>query len=357
MSDYYKSTPFPLAILYTVLTLAVGFQISRILYYRHNLYSFQLGFLSLCFIWGVIRACFWWLFPIISEPWGVSAMALLWVPVNLQFATFSLLVLFFAHLVHRATWEKSTKKIFAISYIAINVIFFVVQSVWVGMGAYYANKKELDEHSWLEVAQSSFSAVVFLILVFILAGYGWLLYSALKASHSFVQPVPTAIFPITFIIFMLFLSRCIFDFVNVAGYWIVYVDSNAIRDNLIIFFLYFFWEILPAVLILGLFWKIPTTHIGGLPRRIKTAKTNVFHFPFPPLIVPGGPYPKDHEVSGVASRLFNDPQRYDSDDETTSFLRKGSPIAAYTTQPIPHTPQSYGKNTAYSTTPTTIQDS
>jgi len=353
MSDYFQTTPFALAILYTVLTLAVGFQISRILYYRHNIYSFQLGFLSLCFIWGIIRACFWWLFPVVSNPWGVIAMTLLWVPVNLQFATFSLLVLFYAHLVHRATWEKSTKKIFAITYIAINVVFIIVQSVWLGMYGYYFKIGTSDDHIWLVTAQSSLAGVVFLILVFILAGYGWLLHSALKATSSFVQPVPTTIFPITFIIFMLFLSRCIFDFVNAAGYWGIPVTSTSQHDNLVAFFLYFFWEILPAVMILGLFWKIPTTHIGGLPRR---GKSNVYQFPFPPLIVPGGPYPKDHEATGVASRLFNDPQRYDSDDETTSFLRKGSPIV-YTAQPAPITPHSFGKNTPYSTTPTpTIQE-
>jgi hypothetical protein len=254
MSDFVQTAPFPLALVYTILTLAVGFQISRILYYRHNIFSFQLGFLSLCFIWGVIRACFWWLFPVLSSPWGIPAMTLLWLPVNLQFSTFSLLVLFFAHLVHRATWEKSTKKVFVIAYVATNVIFIIVQTVWLGMYAYYV--KSGMQHDWLVVAQSSFAGVVFLLLVFILAGYGWLLHSALKTTTSFVQPVPVAIFPITFIIFVLFLSRSIFDFVNAAGHWGISVTSTTKQDNLVIFILYFFWEICPAVMILGLFWKI-----------------------------------------------------------------------------------------------------
>jgi hypothetical protein len=279
-------------------------------------------------------------------------MTLLWLPVNFQFATFSLLVVFFAHLVHRATWEKSTKKIFTIAYVATNLVFMSVQGVWLGLYAYYEKHNMEDESEWLGVAQSTLAGVVFLILVFILAYYGYLLHSAMKGASSFVQPVPSTIFPITFVIFMLFLSRSVFDFVNAAGHWIISVISDDSFSYAVVFLLYFFWEILPAVMILGLFWRIPTTHIGGLPRR----RHNNANFTFPPLIVPGGPYPKDHEsnVSGIASRLFNDPQRYDSDDEATSFLRKGSPIAYSTQLPTPH---SFGKNTPYSTTPTTIQGS
>lgn len=154
--------------------------------FRHNLFSFQLGFLVLCFVWGIVRAVFWWLTPVLPEP-SVAAIGMLWyeymvlflfsssfrIPINLQFATFSLLVLFYAHLVHRATWEKTMKRICTATYIGTNVVFLILQAgivdsnhlflislslidtfiiVCVGLYAYYT-ATPIDDGDWLLPAQ------------------------------------------------------------------------------------------------------------------------------------------------------------------------------------------------------------
>jgi len=324
MGDIFHRSQLYLLVLYVVLTLSVGFQIARILYYRHALYSFQLGFLLLCFIWGVLRVVFWSIEYIF---WGAFAEVLLWVPLNFQFATFSLLVVFYAHLVHKSTWEKYMKKRFTIAYIVINVVLLALQCVWLG---FVNSDIQHSDEDWASGVQSAIAALVFVILVAILAWYGYSLHKVIRSTtkHQMLYQVPSNIFVVTFMIVLLFLSRCIFDFMNTAGKWEVDIDDEHVGSQLVVFFAYFLWEIVPTVTIVLLFWRIPTTHIGGLTRR---GKTTMFMLP-PPDKVP-------------VSRLFNDPQRYDSDDETTGFLRKGSPAS--------YTPSSYtiGKNAPYSTTP------
>jgi len=334
-----------------VLTCAVGFQIARILYYRHNYISFQFGFLLLCFFWGVVRSFFWGFLPVIDDGWVASILQ--WLPVNLQFATFSLLVLFFVHLVQKSNGAKDLQKQYVIAYAVVNVVLLTLQGVWLGFEIYYITDTTEDLPDWIPQSQAGFSGVVFLILVIILARYGWQVHNAIKTSKILIQmQIPPTIFVVSVFIFILFSSRCVFDFMNAAGHWNVFLASDSLKDELIIFFAYFFWEILPTLLIVGLFWTIPTTKIGGLTRR---GRGSMFYFPPSPH---AKAYSKDpHNAAGLASRLFSDPQRYDSDDETTGFLNRGSPSSYTHSSPSPYTAYSYGKNTPYSTTPTPINPS
>jgi len=336
MASIFQQSRLYLILLYASLTGIVGFQIARILYYRHALYSFQLGFLLLCFVWGVLRVVFWSLFyQIIS---GTVGEVLLWIPLNFQFATFSLLVVFYAHLVHKNTWEKYTKKRFTIAYITVNTILLIMQCVCFGL----ITDGGHSEEQWASDVQSAIAGLVFLILVTILSWYGWKLNVVIRstAKHQMLFQVPPMIFVVTFVITLLFISRCIFDFMNIAGKWVVEIgssDDDDVQDQVTIFVAYFLWEIVPTVLIVLLFWRIPTTHIGGLTRR---GRSTMFMLP-----------PSAIKTAPSVSRLFNDPQRYDSDDETTGFLHRGSP-ATYSTPPQPSSyTYTFGKNAPYSTTP------
>lgn len=333
MSAFYQQSRLYLLVLYASLTFTVGFQIARILYYRHALYSFQLGFLLLCFIWGVLRILFWSLFSdLFSNAFGEI---LIWIPLNFQFATFSLLVVFYAHLVHKSTWEKQTKKWFTIAYIVVNVTLLILQIVWL----VFINSDQ-GSAPWAGGVQSGIAAFVFFILVTILAWYGYRLHEVMKSSkQQMLFQVPPMIFVVTFIIFLLFLSRCIFDFMNIAGKWVVDItDDNSPNEQIIIFVAYFAWEIVPTLMIVLLFWRIPTTHIGGLTRRGRSTM-----FMLPPSAVKPAP---------SVSRLFNDPQRYDSDDETTGFLHRSTPTAFSTPpQPSSYNTYTFGKNAPYATTP------
>ncbi|KAF2076616.1 hypothetical protein CYY_002102 [Polysphondylium violaceum] len=337
---YFSPSTLILFILYSILTIMVLFQIIRILVNKHNIFSFRFGFLAIGCVWSIFRTIFW----AISGLPDTKAAALandvfLYIPINLQFATFSLLVLFYAHVVHRATWEGSTRKRFTIAYAVVNTILLILQCVCIGV--YFrdtpfdsSSSAENTKDKWVNQTQAALTGIVFLLLVSVLAFYGWRLYFIMKITKSHLQSqLPSSIIPTTFFIFCCFTSRCIYDFVGAFGTVSVELNSQDVKHIITIVVSYVFWEILPYILILALFWRIPTTMIGGNARR---KNVNSFAYPQPISTVPGKVI--NHQP-GNLSRLFMDPQRYDSDDETTSLLYKGSPVL-YS-----------GRHSPYSTTP------
>ena len=79
-----------LTILYSLLCLLVVVQLLRIIIYRHNVVSFQGGFLSLSFLWSALRLLFWFSNTIDWPEW--VQLLCYWLPDLLQFATFADLV-------------------------------------------------------------------------------------------------------------------------------------------------------------------------------------------------------------------------------------------------------------------------
>jgi hypothetical protein len=58
-------------------------------------------------VWLVIRGAFWVLTITSSEPWGDFVFySLYWLPYTLQFGSFMMLPLFFAHILYPANWKK-----------------------------------------------------------------------------------------------------------------------------------------------------------------------------------------------------------------------------------------------------------
>eukprot|EP00455_Lapot_gusevi_P014986 TRINITY_DN17551_c0_g1_i1.p2 TRINITY_DN17551_c0_g1~~TRINITY_DN17551_c0_g1_i1.p2 ORF type:complete len:113 (-),score=12.86 TRINITY_DN17551_c0_g1_i1:69-407(-) len=94
-----------ISIMYVLMFVLVSFQLVRIVVFRHKLYSFQVGFLVLCFIWLACRVVFWFFLDIDGNAaWLVTLVYLF--PSVCQIATFSLLILFYAKLVHRHRWAQ-----------------------------------------------------------------------------------------------------------------------------------------------------------------------------------------------------------------------------------------------------------
>ncbi|KYQ92171.1 hypothetical protein DLAC_07012 [Tieghemostelium lacteum] len=329
---------------YTIITLIILFQIGRILYNKHNIFSFRFGFLVLGLLWGIMRTLLW---LVIESNSQMGVLILFSIPINIQFATFSLLVLFYAHVVHRHSWERVTKKRFTIAYCIVNVVLLILQCVWIALN--YKNTPDgssssAEEPPWIGQVQSILTGIVFLLLVSILAFYGWRLNIILKTTKSqqFQSQLPMSIIPITFFIFLCFFSRCIFDFVSAFGIGEINLGNPNVRDSITIIVSYFVWEIIPFILILILFWRIPTTSIGGIgSRRTKNINNNNYAYP-QPSYAPGRVINQTtgQPSNGNLARLFLDPQRYDSDDETTSLVHKGQSPVLYS-----------GRHSPYSTTP------
>ena len=90
MGSTYYVLSLLITLFYLILCIASLLQLSRILYYKHNIRSFHFAFLLLTFTWSLFRILF---FGTTSSIPSLFSLILFWFPVDIQFATFSLIKL------------------------------------------------------------------------------------------------------------------------------------------------------------------------------------------------------------------------------------------------------------------------
>lgn len=127
---------------------------------------------------------------------------------------------------------------------------------------------------------------------------------------------------ITVILFICFSLRCIYDFVSgVTKSQTIVIsisDDSDLYQIIFKFLAYTVWEVLPTALVFVLFGRIPPTSLGvfssprlsRVPHRSQLRRESLS----------GGVLAADPEQS---ARIFSDPKRYDSDEETTPLYRSG----------------------------------
>ncbi|PRP87717.1 hypothetical protein PROFUN_02417 [Planoprotostelium fungivorum] len=338
------SYSFWLTPLYAGIVLFVGFQLIRIIYYRydffpmltssrHKLRSFQVGFLVQLFFWALIRFFFFLLLDIINDGinaeeegigWFCSFGILYWLPFNIQFSTFSLLVIYYAHILQsqKAQW-KHFKKIYGAIWAVINFLFLAANCVWVGLRVYYYTIGEFEPPRWLLITHMVFIGFVFFVLVTIIALYGWKTARVMKNNPSLVQTrllakisFPKILF-VSFSLFVLFGSRCVYDWVFAARpYDNIVIQSGNTKKELFMFMGFFFWEIVPTILVLVLFGKVSATGLGAWSK----STVSVFEKQTKYAAIP-------HSDTSYLpkSQLFNDPRRYESDEESSPLNRSINP--------------------------------
>jgi len=337
-----------LAALYAFLCLFEGFQLLRIVYYRHKILSFQFGFLVLCFFWALLRALFFGFFMSLGNI--PAYLIVYWSPINIQFATFSLLVVYYAHLHHKQKSEwYSLKRRYTGLWATLNCLFLLLAISWLILGAKYdhLNGNDVVEPQWLTSLHLSFSGLVFLLLSIVIGWHAWRAANLMKESeqaHS--QPKFAGklslrrILMVSILLFLLFAIRCFYDFIvstNILATWHIEVSSGTTFVALLTFIVFFIFEIIPTILVLALFGQVQATTLGAFSKSTK--------YQFGYQILSNSRQSDDSNVlngSGnlIKADLFNNPLRYDSDEENTPFKSSPSPSSLV-----------YGTNSPYSVTP------
>jgi len=166
-----NSYTFVLMLMYLAITSVVGFQIIRILYYKHNLLAFQFSFLSLSFVWAIIRCIYFFWCPNWYTISPSLSDALYLVPYWLQFATFSLLILFYAFKSFSETSRIEASyhlKLALIVYVLINgilAVFLIVNTIL---------QSEVSKHQTTFVTVEQYIiSILYLLLDIGLAYFGW----------------------------------------------------------------------------------------------------------------------------------------------------------------------------------------
>jgi len=218
------------------------------------------------------------------------------------------------------------KKKYFSAYIITNLVFLILAiifAVWIGLGIQYDSENTL-EPSWLYQIHSYFTSAIFFLLVIVLAWHTYQVYRLMKAAKGtqtvLVGKVSwTKILGIAISLFCLFTSRTLYDFIiAVDTRLIVQVSAGSSTAAMITFIALLLWEIIPIILVLILFGNVSATTLGAFSKP-ENKKVNT-------LLRQKKVNENSQDQLSKAS-LFNDPKRYDSDDETTPL--RGSPMYFY----------------------------
>jgi hypothetical protein len=122
---------------------------------------------------------------------------------------------------------------------------------------------------------------------------------------------------VTFSLFAVFFTRCLWDILSVAtggfhGFIAIDLMDNVWWKQLVLFSLFFLWEIIPAVFVLIIFWPIPKTHLREVVSTSRVRRASLPDFSSPDAI----------------SGLLETDARYDSDGEGDE--RRPLPVSSAT---------------------------
>jgi len=308
-----------------VLVLFISLQLGRIVYYRHKLRSFQVGFLVQCFFWGLLRALFFLLLDFISNT-NWLLLIIYWLPINIQYSTFSLLVVYYAYLnpIHEVKAEmRKFKRVYISVWLTTNVLFLLGSIAGIILGVIYHDPYE-DEPDWLSAVHGYFTGGVFLVLVVVLAYHGFKIFQLMRhgpRSKLLAKVSLSKILLVTVVLFLLFTSRCAYEFTMAVGVKSLTVSSGMVKEGLFTFVGLCAWEIIPTILVLVLFGNVNSTTLGACSNVCHCCRNSGDDSEY--LSVN---YQRiNHESQGShnfnKAQLFNNPKRYDSDEETSSSQR------------------------------------
>eukprot|EP01135_Chromosphaera_perkinsii_P008270 Nk52_evm12s1224 gene=Nk52_evmTU12s1224 len=306
-----------LTVLYSLLGLLIFLQLCRIVYYRHKKLSHQTFFLVLCLLWASLRALMFTLKMVSRWPL-LMYRSLYCVPFILQFATFSLLVLYFGQVIHKNFWtfeqKKFYKKAYLICWLCANSIFLMTNIVCIVI---VGNSETIP---WgISLTRMAVSEFLFFVLCVILIYYIRIITKQTKNASLWLETRGTSVLQVVALmslIIMLFASRMAYNFVaffpnNGMHPWGCYNNADHVDfvldteySYIFLFCALFLWEITPTFVVVWFF-------------RVKKPKTSSARSLYSS-IHSGNRHHMNVICERRTSYFFENPRRYDSDDEESS---------------------------------------
>jgi hypothetical protein len=280
------SYSFVIAIFYFVEVLLTSYQLLRIVYYKHKFVHYQSAFLGLCWLWSLLRAVYFLLLQ--PQPYilgiapnesasaranSIMANVFYWLPFNIQFATFSLLVLYYAEVIYKKNWRRKRRRQFVSIYCIVNIVFLAWVVVYLVLDDVFAFSSHRDaaQVAPLDIVAEVFAGTIFLVLICMLAYYGLRIRMLAKQGKIQVPFQPKVgnstrrVEFATLVIFVIYATRTVYDYVSISNVTATLVVRAGLEPypDLVVFLLYCWWEITPTMLIIVLFWNMATGG-GGL---------------------------------------------------------------------------------------------
>ena len=241
---------------YVLLFVSSVVQLLRIVVAQHDVYSFQCGFLLLAVVWSGARAFFfgeWFALP------ELLSLLLWWLPFDVQLSTFSLLILFYASLLHHTRWYHGSHKRLAYAAVlaVVNVTAPILTTVW----AVTSLVQSRDIGSF-EAAHHAYNACQLFALFAVFLYHGYKLHSS-QWSGQLLSSLLRPLFPLsvlTALCLLVFLSRAIFAVLNSVGLYKLEIGGDTGGWKLVspvAFVVLLLWEVLPTATVILFFHHIP----------------------------------------------------------------------------------------------------
>lgn len=325
--------------LYSLLFAFVYLQLWLILHYGHKRFSFQSVFLFLCLLWAALRTTlFSFYFSNASQASRLQPLAywlLYCCPVCLQFFTLCLLNLYFTQVMFKAKAKYSPeltkyKVPLRLFFLCMSVLFLVVnftcallvqdaltrsQSPGDRAVPHVVLARVLINDSLFVLCAVSLAVCIFKI-------------AKMSSANVYLESKGTSVCQASAIgamVILLYVSRACYNLVVVAlspqdrptpfNYgWYSVSDQGDVHeisgDAYIVFgIILFFWELLPTSLVVVFF-------------RVQRPNQN---------LAPGGMI-NSHSFSSRAY-FFDNPRRYDSDDDLSRSINRGDRTSLLSTTP------------------------
>ncbi|KAJ0412678.1 hypothetical protein ATCC90586_002308 [Pythium insidiosum] len=331
-------------LLLTIACLALlVFTLTRLLLSMRNknkLLSWSTCFYVLCLMWTVVRSTYWIMIQTRESMTYLELYLLYWFPTPIQFANFSLLILFYIQVITGKKWRSRWRNICLPLYFLLTMSMATFTAVWAFNSSNdilyaYEYGDEYDEEfykvSYVSV-QLEYSAISFFMLSFLFGFFGWKMANSLAIINA--------------LLFLIFFTRSMRDLATSQNWFLSIwnqLDMNGRVTTFAYFIFFCFWEFLPTILLLCLI----TTKAGGVgaPRHAsssghKLPDFGIFHIinvggdkaegkllasplnssygtaSSSSLLHPAGVRVNPHEAPRWThgGDLFLDPLRYDSDD-------------------------------------------
>ena len=244
--------------LYFALLLYIGLDVYGSLRSGHKKKSFRMGFICMLGLWTLDRTIFWLIVSVVTVQSPFTQRFLFWMPLPLQAATFSFLLLYYAKIIYPTEWENGNKGFCKAVYGGSNFIVLAISTAWSLISIGPANGSVWADKVWLY-----FQATVFFLLSL---AYCIAAFKLTRDDYQSVKQLPirhaTAV-NVTIVI--CFLSRSIIDVMEGIMYdqsWrtkCCTLDYDHEKDlHYTAVFLYVVWELIPTVVTL-----IFVAEVGG----------------------------------------------------------------------------------------------
>lgn len=244
---------------------------------RNKLMSWSTCFYLMCLLWTFVRVTYWVMLESQKSMTYLELYLLYWFPTPIQFANFSLLVLFYIQVITGPLWRSRWRSICLPVYLLLTMSMATFTIVWAlnssnEVSNAFAYGDEYDQEfyrvSGVKV-QLEYSAICFFTLSVLFGIFGWKMVTveSWKRRRMLVSK-PRSLAAINLMLCLIFFTRSIRDLATSQSWFLTIwnqLDMNGRVTTFAYFVFFIFWEFLPTVLLLLMI----TTKAGlvGAPRN------------------------------------------------------------------------------------------